>query len=268
MRIDLYSRSWNDAHMLPFFFRHYDSWVNRYIIYDDGSQDETIKILQSHPRVEVRAQPQPIDPSSRVESSRQLQNEIWKESRNQADWVIVTDLDEHLYHPRIHSYLERCADDDITVVPALGFEMISDKPFPRNSITSLFNLLSVGAPSRHYSKASIFNPNEITESNFTVGRHEAMFEGQVVIPRSLELLLLHFHYIDFARVASRHALYLTRQLPRDLSNKWGIQYTWSEVELRKKWEEITRSSFDIRRTNWTRESHSGQSKWQHFPSRV
>ena len=23
--------------MLPFLFRHYDSWVDRYVIYDDGS---------------------------------------------------------------------------------------------------------------------------------------------------------------------------------------------------------------------------------------
>jgi len=32
MRIDLYTRCWNDAHMLGFFFRHYDTLVQRYVI--------------------------------------------------------------------------------------------------------------------------------------------------------------------------------------------------------------------------------------------
>lgn len=247
--------------MLPFFFRHYDSWVSRYIIYDDGSQDKTVEILRSHPRVELRSLPPLKDSESRIESNRQFQNEVWKESRNQADWVIVTDLDEHLYHRRIHSYLKRCLDAGITVIPAMGFELISDERFPGNSDRRLFELFSVGAPSGLYSKANIFNPSEIAESNFTVGRHEAKFQGRVTLPNSLELLLLHFHYIDFARVVSRHSLYLSRQLPKDISSGWGIQYSWSEVELRTKWSEMKSRAFDIKRMIWRPESHPGQTKW-------
>ena len=40
--------------MLPFFFRHYDPIVDRYIVYDDGSTDRTLEMLAAHPRVEVR----------------------------------------------------------------------------------------------------------------------------------------------------------------------------------------------------------------------
>ena len=35
MRVHLYSICWNDARILPYFFRHYDSLVDRYVIYDD-----------------------------------------------------------------------------------------------------------------------------------------------------------------------------------------------------------------------------------------
>jgi hypothetical protein len=234
--------------MLPFFFRHYDSWVDRYIIYDDGSQDNTIDILCSHPRVEVRSQPPLKDPESRIESSRQLQNEIWKESRNRSDWVIVTDLDEHLYHEDIESYLRQCAAGGVTVIPALGFEMISDSSFPSDTEQSLFSYFSEGSPSASYSKVNIFNPNAITESNFSVGRHYAQLRGRVVIPNSDELLLLHYHYIDYTRVAARHSLYLTRQRPRDLSNGWGAQYTWSDSELRKRWDHMKKSSINLTRS--------------------
>jgi glycosyltransferase involved in cell wall biosynthesis len=54
MRVHLYAQCWNDEFMLPFFFRHYDSFVDRYVIFDDGSTDQTLSILSNHPRVDVR----------------------------------------------------------------------------------------------------------------------------------------------------------------------------------------------------------------------
>ena len=105
MRIDLYTRCWNDADMLDFFFRHYDHLVQRYIMYDDGSTDGSLKKLAAHPKVDVRPMPVYSDPESRIASSKALQDECWKQSRGVADWVIVSDIDEHLYHPNIKRYL-------------------------------------------------------------------------------------------------------------------------------------------------------------------
>lgn len=265
MTVHLYTRCWNDAHMLPFFFKHYDPWVDRYFVYDDGSSDDSLALLRAHPRVEVRRQPSLSDPESRVESQRRLQNEIWKEARGKADWVIVTDLDEHLYHPRIVSYLQECKNKSVTVIPALGFQMISDS-FPSNSEESLFDFCSTGAPDRSYSKVSIFDPNEIYETNFALGRHNAAFEGRTLAPNPDELLLFHFHYLEMTRVAARHELYLTRQRSKDLENKWGVQYTWSDVELRKQWVNIEQSAIDIKQEDqWNRKHHPGRRTWQHLP---
>ena len=50
MRIDLYTLCWNDADMLGFFFRHYDRFVQRYIVYDDGSTDQSLEILHANRR--------------------------------------------------------------------------------------------------------------------------------------------------------------------------------------------------------------------------
>ena len=54
MRTVLYTLCWNEADMLPFFFNHYDTWVDRYYIHDDGSTDGSLDILHAHPKVEVR----------------------------------------------------------------------------------------------------------------------------------------------------------------------------------------------------------------------
>ena len=37
MKIDLYFSCWNNEDILGFFFRHYDRFVRRYYVYDDGS---------------------------------------------------------------------------------------------------------------------------------------------------------------------------------------------------------------------------------------
>lgn len=52
--VHLYSICWNEAHMLEFFFRHFDPVVSRYVFYDDGSSDGTLEILGRHPRTEIR----------------------------------------------------------------------------------------------------------------------------------------------------------------------------------------------------------------------
>lgn len=53
-RVHLYTVSWNEQAMLGYFFRHYDRFVDRYVFYDDGSDDGTRERLDAHPRVEVR----------------------------------------------------------------------------------------------------------------------------------------------------------------------------------------------------------------------
>ena len=53
LKIHLYCLCWNDARMLPYFFRHYDDIVERYFIFDNGSTDGSLALLDSHPRVET-----------------------------------------------------------------------------------------------------------------------------------------------------------------------------------------------------------------------
>ena len=102
MSVDLYTVCWNEVDMLGFFFRHYDSWVDRYFVYDDGSTDGSLDLLARHPRVEVRRF-EHTDPDSFVLSHQAFHNTVWKESRGQADWVVITALDEHLSREDVHS---------------------------------------------------------------------------------------------------------------------------------------------------------------------
>ncbi len=54
MIIHHYAACWNEAPMLDFYFRHYDGLVDRFFIYDDGSEDGSVELLQQHPKVTLR----------------------------------------------------------------------------------------------------------------------------------------------------------------------------------------------------------------------
>jgi hypothetical protein len=186
--IHLYTVCWDEADMLGFFFRHYDPWVDRYVIYDDGSQDGSLDILRAHPKVELRRFER-VDAESFVLSHTQMQEHSWKESRGRADWVVITAIDEHLWvhgHDR-RSYLRELGDEGVTCVPALGFDMNSET-FPLDK-GLLVQTVTHGRPRRFFNKLSVFDPAAIDEARFVEGRHRAAPSGRVVLPARDELML-------------------------------------------------------------------------------
>jgi hypothetical protein len=74
--VHLYAVCWDEADMLGFFFRHYDPWVNRYVIYDDDSTDGSREILRTHPKVEPRDFTR-VEANSFALSHKAMQDEAW-----------------------------------------------------------------------------------------------------------------------------------------------------------------------------------------------
>lgn len=247
--------------MLPFFFLHYDKLVQRYIIYDDGSTDNSREILRLNPKVELRPMPPYSDPESRIHSALALQETCWRESRGTADWVIVTDIDEHLYHPQMYQYLAQCRARGVTIIPALGYQMLAER-FPEHK-NLLCQSLTKGACYSLYSKLNIFSPSEIEAVNYAPGRHTAAPTGHVVLPARDELLLLHYHLLGFERVRKRYAQFLTRQRKTDIAMGWGGQYSSSSEQLRAAWNGVANQLVDISRPNlrpW--KTHEGSRWWR------
>ena len=239
MIVHLYAQIWNEEWMLPFFFRHYDPIVDRYFLFDDGSTDAGLEIARRHPKVELAPFPRSA-PDSFVLSEKEFSNECWKASRGVADWVIVTDVDEHLYHPRGRDYLRRCTDTAVTLVPALGFQMISDRvPDPGATLACS---CTRGAPWAQMMKASIFDPDAISEINYLEGRHIARPNGRVQLPEVDEVLLLHYKYIGFERTCRRHLELRERLGATDVERGWGHKYSWEEEKLWNDWNDVLKNS--------------------------
>ena len=171
--------------------------------------------------------PIPIQKSLSL-SVQAWRNQCWKESRGVADWVIVTDVDEHLHHPRIEAYLSACKRRGVTYMPALGFDMVTDS-FPHPD-EHLARTRTRGAPSANYSKLRIFDPNAIEEVNFPVGAHAASPSGRLVLPKKDRLLLLHYKQLGADYFLPRNAALGRRLRTRDVERRWGHHYFFDAAE--------------------------------------
>ena len=229
---ELYCLCWNDARMLPFFFRHYDELVDKYYFFDNGSTDGSLTLLENHGRVEVTHFD--VRGDSFVEEERHLGNSMWRDSK--ADWVIITDIDEHIYHPDLTGYLERCTGQGITAIESVGYEMVSDS-FPTGT-QPLCQQITLGTRSIGHNRLCIFNPKEIVETNYNAGRHKSDPEGRVVWPANPEVLLLHYKQLGTDYLVARSAELRLGLRPGDLANQWGFQYTWSADEIVAQWRAI------------------------------
>jgi hypothetical protein len=168
--IHVYALTWNEHTLLPLFFKNY-TWADRIVFLDYGSDEADLKMMLADPRVEIRPFPQrELDD----EVIRTVKNNVWKESRGVADWVVVQGFDEFAYNPNMSELLALLASRGRTVIRTMGYEIVA--PSPPLSMQRLR-----GYRNMDMDKFLIFDPNKVTEINYNIGAHTANPTGDVRI---------------------------------------------------------------------------------------
>lgn len=223
LRIELYSICWNAERILPYFLRHYEPICNRLVFYDNMSTDSTREIIGSSVKSTLRD----FDTGGQIDETNYLRvkNEAYKESRGAADYVIVVDIDEFVYHPDVMTVLAEYRSEGVTLPKIRGFNMTS--LFHPREPGVLTDLVRRGRYSPQYSKRCVFSPE--LDIHYLPGAHRCEPVGHVVQSKTADLTLRHYHYIGMQTVLSRYRMYQNRLCDGPNMKEHWVQYRSGQI---------------------------------------
>lgn len=223
MRIWVYAVCRNEKPIMGYFLRHYSTFAEKIIIYDDQSDDGTREIIQQCNKAELRdwyGTHGIVDDEFLVFS-----NEQWKEARGHADWVIVVDCDEFVFHPNLTELLRGYLQDGVEVPQIDGYTMVSDH-FPTTD-GQIYDEIRTGFPDGPWSKKAVFR----VHMYYNVGRHSINFS--MFNPKSsptAEIKLLHYRCLGMDYLKWRHSRNWARVPEHCRSANYGANCSpgWSD----------------------------------------
>ena len=223
MIIHAYILCWNEERMIRHTLNHYSSFCDKIILMDNESTDGTLAIAAEFPMVEV----QPYASRNELSDSHyiKLKNKSWKQSRGIANWVIVCDADEFLYHPDgIRQELELRLKNQEFIPGVDGYNMVADT-FPEDYARPIYEPVKMGRRATSFDKKIVFNPNQVKEINYGAGAHTCrpVLESSGTIDSHC-LNLLHMKYLGKEYLQERHRQYAERMSYENKKNGWGKQY--------------------------------------------
>jgi FkbM family methyltransferase len=207
----------NEEKMLPYYLKHYEQIANKIIILEGGSTDSTLAILKAHPKVEIISAP-----SEKMDNFDLMgfRNEYYKNYKYDADFVIVSDIDELVLVDR--KQLKEYQDTGITIPRIIGYQMVSPA-YPANKDKQIYEQVRKGFVDPQWmNKSVIFNPGKV-EINYTMGCHQCNPVGRVITSQDV-LKLLHFKYIGYNEFINRSKANSERLSDSDLNNNLAFHY--------------------------------------------
>lgn len=240
--VHLYSICWNEEKILPYMFSHYDGFVDKFYIYDNRSTDSSPELIKGNKKAEMFVYaPEKIDD----QALRDLKNRCWKKSRGKADYVIVCDMDEFLYHTDVQKMISTLSEGGYTVCCPQGYEMCSDV-FPEyENGTKLTDLVKYGVKKAAYSKCVMFNPYKIININYYPGAHRCNPSGIVKMYEDPELKLLHYKLLGVDNVIERYAVLNSRLSEDNIRKGYALHYRDDSSRIRANFKKISEESVRV-----------------------
>lgn len=216
MNLEIYTLCHQEAKIIPYFMRHYTRYGTVFM-YEGHSTDGSRELARSLGAITLDLD---TENQTRDDLMTDIKNNCWKSS--QADWVIVCDMDEFIYHPDLINYLSTIPD---TIISPRTFEMISDK-FP-DTPGQIYDEVQYGFDINR--KFFLFKPQFIKSMNYGCGAHDAQPQGQVFINFQTEVICMHFRHLGIDHIVERNAYYAKRMSEVNKRHGWG----WHVTQPRK-----------------------------------
>ena len=218
----------NEENILPHLLKYYLSFCEKVTILDNNSTDKSVEIINSFHNTEVI----PYDSNNEVNDSIyiKLKNHVWKSSVGYADYVIVGDCDEFLYHENMEEFLIQSKQNGITLFKPEGFHMVADEDFTLNLDDDLIGLVKSGIKLNVLDKLMIFDCNQIININYNFGCHTANPQGVIKLHEYDGLKMLHYKFLGVENYVYRNSLRRERLSQFNKQYGLGTYYLYSDGE--------------------------------------
>ena len=188
----------NEEVILPYMLRHYSTFADTIFIVDQQSTDNTREIVSACPKAVLYDYPY-TNGYNKEEIVEFIVDFYKVYCRGVADWVILVDADEFVYHTDILQVLREAKAGPPTVLSCSGYAMISD----RLPITSgqIYDELKFGIRSHAFDKPIIIDP--AFDFIFGVGKHWVRLPEGVKRKRA-GIILLHYRDLSLEYSLARN----------------------------------------------------------------
>lgn len=220
--IHYYTICWNEEKMLPFVFQYYEKIVDKFFIYDNFSNDKTESIVKAHNNTHIIKFGQEGVLSDL--DYLKIKNQVWKNSRGKADFVIVCDVDEFLYSENLYNFIQKIYKEKYTLIKPHGYDMYSEVYPQYDERKCICNIVKRGKRYELFDKCILFDPHRIVEINYTPGCHTCNPKGSIKIYNEPRIKLLHYKWLSLQYVINRHHLYQQRLSKENIEKGWGTHY--------------------------------------------
>lgn len=231
MKIHAYILCWNEELLTPFMLDYYAKFVDKLHILDNGSTDKTLELIKKETRFEIEIIPYNSDNKLNDQKHIEIKNNIWKESRGQADFVWISDFDEFPFALDMQKELQYMFDNQQTICYPEIYDLYSLN-FPDYQKDKLLHeIVQFGVHNQSFGKQALFNPNKIKEINYSPGAHSCQPIGDVKYYDKHDIYLFHGKNISIDYVANRHIEYKKRLSAINKERGWGIHYNHTKKEV-------------------------------------
>lgn len=232
MKIEAFILCHNEAKFVRHTLNHYKKICSHINVIDNESTDDSVNIIRTeYPDVEIITYKSEGVLNDGMH--QQLKNTCWKNS--DADWVIVCDMDELLYHPDLLNRLKAMSDKFFVLPLVYGYNMFSET-FPEDYSRPITDQVKNGVRAYHFDKQIIFDPKRVAAINYGPGAHTFQPEvkpgSRLDAPKSV-LLLLHYKYMGEEYLINKHGYYATRISEFNKQHNFGSEYAKGSDHVRE-----------------------------------
>ena len=226
MVVHIHTLCHNERALIPTVMKYWHFIASHVFVYlmkssDDGSRE----LLNQYPDFITIIE---IDDEDGFNDGRnmEIKNQVWKNSRGKADFVIVTDFDECVWSFDFQKELEYMALNNMTIATPRYWHLIQQEDVDLEQINESNKFLheEIRGCLINEPKTVLFNPNKISDINYCPGAHRCSPQGDVKWYDGENIHTFHCKYLGFNSFIEKEQRLAKRLSETNKRCGWGYHY--------------------------------------------